>query len=614
MNFNESQLTAINFHKGPALVLAGPGSGKTAVVTMRVKTLIEQYHVNPSNILVITFTKAAANEMKERFMKLMNKSGIPVSFGTFHGVYFTILKHAYNYKAENIITEEEQLNCIKRIVSKMHLEYDNEKEFFSNILSEISRVKGDLIDINHYFSVNCAQEAFRRIYEEYDRSLKSYRKIDFDDMILYCYELFRERPDILGAWQNKYQYILIDEFQDINRVQYDVIKMLAAPQNNLFIVGDDDQSIYGFRGARPEIMQQFPKDFADTRIIQLDVNYRCQENIVKSAIKVINNNEKRFKKDIKAFRKSEEPVHVKEFSDVFEEAADVIKFIKKYQEQGIDYKEMAVLTRTNEGGRYIISKLMEYNIPFRARDTIPSLYSHWIAKNILAYINIALGNRDRNLFIQIMNKPKRYISRDALTSPIIDFDQIRDEYLNDRAWMLERIDQLEGDLHVLSNLNPFGAINYIRRGIGYDEYLREYATEMQINQDELFEVLNELLEDAREFDDYSKWFKHIEQYEERLKAESKSIKESNEDAVNIVTMHCAKGLEYETVFIIDANESIVPYKKAILNNEVEEERRMFYVAMTRAKQHLHIFHVKSRFNKSLEVSRFVNEIEEAGKK
>lgn len=608
MNFNESQLTAINFHKGPALVLAGPGSGKTAVVTMRVKTLIEQYHVNPSNILVITFTKAAANEMKERFMKLMNKSGIPVSFGTFHGVYFTILKHAYNYKAENIITEEEQLNCIKRIVSKMHLEYDNEKEFFSNILSEISRVKGDLIDINHYFSVNCAQEAFRRIYEEYDRSLKSYRKIDFDDMILYCYELFRERPDILGAWQNKYQYILIDEFQDINRVQYDVIKMLAAPQNNLFIVGDDDQSIYGFRGARPEIMQQFPKDFADTRIIQLDVNYRCQENIVKSAIKVINNNEKRFKKDIKAFRKSEEPVHVKEFSDVFEEAADVIKFIKKYQEQGIDYKEMAVLTRTNEGGRYIISKLMEYNIPFRARDTIPSLYSHWIAKNILAYINIALGNRDRNLFIQIMNKPKRYISRDALTSPIIDFDQIRDEYLNDRAWMLERIDQLEGDLHVLSNLNPFGAINYIRRGIGYDEYLREYATEMQINQDELFEVLNELLEDAREFDDYSKWFKHIEQYEERLKAESKSIKESNEDAVNIVTMHCAKGLEYETVFIIDANESIVPYKKAILNNEVEEERRMFYVAMTRAKQHLHIFHVKNRFNKNLEVSRFVNEI------
>ncbi len=610
MNFNESQLTAINFHQGPALVLAGPGSGKTAVVTMRVKTLIEKYHVNPSNILVITFTKAAANEMKERFLKLMNKGGVPVSFGTFHGVYFTILKHAYNYRAENVITEEEQFTLLKRIIGRMSLEYDNEKEFLGNILAEISRVKGDMIDLNHYFSVNCAQDAFREIYAQYNGALKKYGKIDFDDMILYCYELFCERPDILSAWQNKYQYILIDEFQDINKLQYDVVKMLAAPQNNIFIVGDDDQSIYGFRGARPEIMLNFPKDYPKTTVIQLDVNYRCQENIVRDSLKVINHNEKRFKKEISANKKSDEPVHIKEYPDVYEEAQDIIAHIRKYQDAGIDYRKMAILTRTNEGGRYIISKLMEYNIPFRAKDTIPSLYNHWIAKNIMAYINMALGNRDRNVFLQIMNKPKRYISRDALTSPVVDFDELRNEYLNDRAWMLERIDQLEGDLHVLSNLNPFGAINYIRRGIGYDEYLTEYAQEMQINADELFEVLNELQEAAREFDDYSQWFKHIEQYEQTLREKSKSMKESDEDAVNIVTMHCAKGLEYDAVFIIDANETITPYKKAILNNEIEEERRMFYVAMTRAKQHLHICHVRTRFNKNLERSRFINEIEE----
>lgn len=614
MNFNESQLAAINFHEGPALVLAGPGSGKTAVVTMRVRTLIEQYHVNPSNILVITFTRAAANEMKERFSKIMNKGGIPVSFGTFHGVYFTILKHAYHYKAENIITEEEQINILKRIVSKINLEYENEKDFIGGILSEISRVKGDLIDLDHYFSVNCAQDAFRKIYEAYDKALKSYRKIDFDDMILYCYELFREREDILYAWQNKYRYILIDEFQDINRVQYDVIKMLAAPQDNLFIVGDDDQSIYGFRGARPEIMLNFPKDFPDVKVLQLNVNYRCQENIVRDAVNVINHNEKRYKKDINAFRKSDEPVHIAEYPDVAEEAQAVIKMIRDYQEkEKTAYGEMAILTRTNEGGRYIIEKLMEHNIPFRAKDMIPSLYSHWIAKNIFAYINLALGNRDRNLFMQIMNKPKRYISRDALASPVIDFDEIRAEYINSRSWMLERIDQLESDLHVLSNLNPFGAINYIRRGIGYDEYLNEYAREMEISPDDLFDVLNELQEASREFDTYSQWFKHIEQYEEMLKSKSRRIRESDEDAVNIVTMHSAKGLEYEAVFILDTNESIIPYKKAVLNNEIEEERRMFYVAMTRAKQHLHICHVKQRFNKNLEVSRFVNEIVEGQK-
>lgn len=613
MNYNQSQLAAIRHFKGPALILAGPGSGKTAVVTERVRTLIETYQVNPSNILVITFTKAAANEMKERFHSKMKRGGIPVSFGTFHGVYFTILKHAYNYGAENIITEEEQFALLRRIISRMELEAENEKELIGGLLSEISRVKGDMLDLENYYSVSCGKEVFHKIYEEYDKALRKSRKIDFDDMILYCYELLDKRKDILIAWQNKYQYILIDEFQDINRMQYQVIKMLAAPQNNLFIVGDDDQSIYGFRGARPDIMLNFTKDYQEAKVITLNVNYRCQKNIVEDAIRLINHNENRFKKDIRPESDSGEPVHIKEYPDVFEEASDIIRQIRKDWEEGICYNEMAVLTRTNEGGRYIVGKLMEYGIPFRSRDTIPSIYSHWIAKNIIAYINMALGNRDRNLFLQIMNKPKRYISRDVLTSPIINFDDIRAEYLNNRAWMLERIDRLEEDLHMISGLNPYGAINYIRRGVGYDDYLNEYALEMNIRPEELFDVLNELQEAAREFDDFSQWFKHIEQYEQMMADKNKKRKkEEGEDAVNIVTMHCAKGLEYETVFVIDVNEGIMPYKKAVLDNEVEEERRMFYVAMTRAKKHLYLCYVKNRFNKDMEMSRFINEIRDDG--
>ncbi len=610
MNFNESQKTAISHFDGPALVLAGPGSGKTAVVTMRVKTLIEKYHVEPSNILVITFTKAAANEMKERFTKLMGRGGVPVSFGTFHGVYFTILRHAYNYSAANIISDEEQYGIIKKITAKYSIEYDNEKDFVNGLISEISLVKGDMLDLNNYYSKNCAQDIFRKIYFEYVCTLRNLRKIDFDDMILYCYELFSQRSDILKAWQNKYRYILIDEFQDINKLQYDVIKMLAAPQNNLFVVGDDDQSIYGFRGSKPEIMLQFPKDFKNTRVIELNFNYRCQKNIVDAACAVISHNKNRYEKKYMAANKPSDKVEIREYPDVFEETAYFIDCIKDYHDEGMDYSDIAILTRTNEGARYIMEKLMENNIPFRARDTIPSIYNHWIAKNMFAYIDMALGNRDRSVFLQIMNRPKRYISRDALTSSTVDFDELRNEYLHSKSWMMERIDDFEGDLHVLSTLNPFGAINYIRRKIGYDDYLREYAKEMDINEDDLFDVLNELMESAREFDDYFAWFRHIDRCEEMLaqKNKKKAQNDDAESAVNIVTMHSAKGLEYEAVFIPDANEGITPYKKAVLDNEIEEERRMFYVAMTRAKEHLHIGYVCSRFNKSMEVSRFVNEI------
>lgn len=610
MNYNQSQLAAIRHFEGPALILAGPGSGKTAVVTERVRTLIETHQVSPSNILVITFTRAAANEMKERFFHKMKRQGIPVSFGTFHGVYFTILKHAYHYGAENIISEEEQFTVLRRIVSRMELECENEKELLAGLLAEISRVKGDMLELETYYPVSCGKEVFHEIYEQYDKALKKSRKIDFDDMILYCYELLSQRDDILKAWQNKYQYILIDEFQDINRMQYQVIRLLAGPQDNLFVVGDDDQSIYGFRGAKPDIMLNFTKDYKTAKVITLDVNYRCQKNIVTDAIRLINHNKNRFPKDIRAENDAAEPVQIKDYPDVFEEAADIVSRIRRFAQEGMPYSEMAVLTRTNEGGRFLVGKLMEYGIPFRTRDKIPSIYSHWIAKNIIAYINMALGNRERSLFLQIMNKPKRYISRDVLTSPVVNFDDIRAEYQNSRAWMLERIDRLEEDLQMISGLNPYGAINYIRRGVGYDDFLNEYALEADMQSEELFDVLNELQEAAREFDTFAQWFLHIEQYEQALAKENKNrgSKENGEDAVNIVTMHCAKGLEYEAVFVIDVNEGIMPYKKAVLDNDIEEERRMLYVAMTRAKTHLHLSYVKNRFNKEMELSRFIHEI------
>jgi len=606
MSFNEAQISAINHKSGPAIVLAGPGSGKTTVITLRTKKLIEYYDVDPSKILVITFTKMAANEMKERFLKLMDGKKPSVTFGTYHAVFFAILKHAYNYSAKNVIREDQQREYIKRMISKYDLEIEDENEFISSILGEISQVKGSMINPEVYYSINCPEEIFRSIYEEYDSELKRNRLIDFDDMLVYCYELLSKRPDVLFAWQSKYQYILVDEFQDINKVQYDVIKLLVEKSRNIFIVGDDDQSIYGFRGAKPEIMLDFTKDFEDAVKINLDINYRSTSNIINSAKSVIDNNTKRFYKDISAFNQIGNLVDVREFVDTTDENNYIIDNIRKYMKDSMNYQDIAVLSRTNIGARQLMGKLIEYNIPFTTRDIIPNLYEHWIAKNIFSYIRLAMGNRDRSEFLQIMNKPKRYISRDTLSTPLVDFEELRKLY-EDKQWMVQKIDDLETDLQMLKKMNPFAAINFIRRGIGFDDYLREYAQFRRMNAEDLLNIITEIQEGAREFSTYSQWFKHIEDYNLELKEQVLS-KGKITDAVSLCTMHSSKGLEYKVVYIIDANEGIMPYNKAVLDSEIEEERRMFYVAMTRAKEYLHIFYTKERYNKKQEVSRFVTEI------
>ena len=246
MSFNPSQREAILHKDGPMLVLAGPGSGKTLVITERTKHLITEYGVNPANILVITFTRAAATEMKERFLRLMSGKSYPVTFGTFHAVLFAILKHAYNYRAENIVREEQRMSCMRELIKRHHLEFEDEAEFAAAILGEIGLVKNTGIQVANYYSTNCAEEMFRKLYNEYHEYLYQHRLIDFEDMLVYTWELFKERKDILGAWQKKYQYILIDEFQDINQMQFEIVKLLAGDRQNIFAVGDDDQSINRF--------------------------------------------------------------------------------------------------------------------------------------------------------------------------------------------------------------------------------------------------------------------------------------------------------------------------------------------------------------------------------
>lgn len=602
MAFSKAQTQAIMHKDGPMMVLAGPGSGKTTVITHRVQYLTKEYGIDPGDILVITFTRAAAEEMRERYEALTG-GGSRVTFGTFHSIFFRILKLAYRYTADNIVREEQQMQFVRELAQAGGLEPEDENEFAASILSEISSVKGERIVLEHYYSKNCPDAVFRQLYAGYEEKMRRAGLIDFDDMMVLCLELFTERKDILSAWQRRYRYILIDEFQDINRLQYEIVRMLAKPEDNLFIVGDDDQSIYRFRGAKPEIMLGFERDYPGAGRILLDVNYRSTEEIVVPALRLIGENQKRFSKAIHTTGRHGKNVITKLWQDPGEENLAIAREIQLYLQSGVRPGDIAVLYRTNAGPRFLMEKLMEYNLPFRTRDTVPNLYEHWISRNILTYIRIAMGSRAREDILQVINRPKRYISRDAMPDETVSFEKMKAFYA-EKDWIAERIESLEGDLRAIARMSPLAAVNYIRQGMGYDEYLIEYAAFRRMRPEELLETADELKESAAGFKTFDEWFAHIEAYKEELLRQA-AQRRTETDAITLATMHSAKGLEFPIVYILDANEGITPHSRAMLDEDMEEERRLFYVAMTRAKTRLHVYAVRERYHKKAEVSRFV---------
>lgn len=615
MECNKEQEEAIMHRDGPAMVLAGPGAGKTYVITNRVKALIDEYGVKPEQILVVTFSKAAAVEMKERFEMLTGGQRLPVRFGTFHSVFFQILRLAYHYEEKDIATPALKYRFLEETLNETGYEVDDKKEFLSDIEKEISRVKGEGIEIDCYFSSACSAEIFQKMYRGYQEKLQRHRCLDFDDMVVYTYQLLKEREDIRRRWQAQFRYLLIDEFQDINRLQYETVCMLAEPENNLFIVGDDDQSIYGFRGAKPGIMLSFPKRFPDTKQIVLGVNYRCSDEIMKAAERLIGKNNERYEKHIVANKGKEQPVHMKKCENLPDEAEKIVAQIQMYQKEGIAYQEMAVLFRTNMQMRLLAGKLMEHGVPFTMRENLPNLFDTWMAKDIMCYLQLALGNRSREKFLKIANRPVRYLSRTAFTESEVSFDKLRAYYaVKNQEWMEERIWNFEYDLKNLASLSPYAAIHFIRKGIGYDEFLKTYADERNVNADDWFDVLDEMQEMARDKKSIPEFLSFVENYGdtlEEMRQEQKKQQVKEEPGVSLMTMHASKGLEFPVVFVPTLNEDIVPYRKAVQEGNLEEERRMLYVAMTRAKTYLHLSFVKERFHKEAEPSPFLYEISPA---
>ena len=606
MGFNEAQAQAIQHTDGPCLVLAGPGSGKTLTIVNRVKYLIEKQKVRPEEILVVTFTRFAAAEMKSRLCLVMGKRDLPVTVGTFHGIYYGILKWAYRMNQENILSETEKYQILRGVINKERMEIFDEEDFIQDIAAEIGKVKNNRIPLEEFVSEKCSADAFRNIYRNYEQHRKELKKIDFDDMLVLCYELFRSRPDVLAQWQKKFRYVLIDEFQDINRIQYDVIRMLAQPENNLFVVGDDDQAIYGFRGADSELMLGFGKDFPNAKQILLGMNYRSTANIVQNSLKLIENNVERYSKKLEANREGGSCLHIQEVKDPVEEAEYVLEEIQKCKENGIKEEEIAILFRVHTDARAVVEAMVERKIPFQMKEHLPNIYEHFIAKDIMAYFRLATGKRRRQDFLQVMNRPKRYLGRDSVSGSQVSFEDMRKFYC-DKDWMIDRIDQFEWDVKMLMKMAPYAAIQYIRKRIGYDDFLKEYAFTHQINRSDLNEVLAEIEETAKAFSSVEEWFAHVEEYTETLKVKEKE-RNRPRPGVRLMTIHASKGLEFKQVFLIAANEGRIPYQKAKTDKEIEEERRLFYVAMTRAKDFLKICYVKIKNGKEVTPSRFVDEL------
>lgn len=605
MVFNQEQSDAVSHVEGPMMIVAGPGSGKTTVITHRIKYMIESAGIKPADILVITFTKAAANEMETRFKQLTEGSDYSVRFGTFHSIFFWIIKTAYKLDNSCVISETDKRKLIEQIMSELSIEaenYGNRDEVVSNIIAQIGIVKCDMLDIDSYYSKDMPESEFKSIYKSFHNRMRSMGKIDFDDMLVMCYELLTSRQDILDSCRKIFKYIMVDEFQDSNKIQYEILKLLANPTNNLLVVGDDDQSVYGFRGARPEFMHSFTKDYAGAKVIYLNINYRCDRAITRASAKVIEANKKRFKKNLVSNSDMEGKVTIYYPKDVAEQNDCIVAKLKENYDKGIPYDRQAVLYRTNREPRGLAYKLSMYNIPYSISDKLPDIYEHFVVKNCLDYIRFAMGNLDRAIFYRIMNKPVRYITRDSVIENEVDLRKLKSRY-TDKVYVMQNISKLEADLELISKMKPFAAVNYIRRGIGYDDYLKKYAEEKSLDVDELMDILDEYTYIIKDIKSLSDMFLYIAQNKEKQK-----LITNNEvkNGVRLMTMHSSKGLEFDNVMIMDAVEGICPYKKSKTKQEKEEERRMFYVAMTRAKHELCIYVPKTMSGKEVKPSRYID--------
>ena len=613
---NENQKDAVLHINEPCMVLAGPGSGKTRVITYRILNLVLNNNINPKNILAISFTKASSMEMKNRALSLSNDRRLnSVNYGTFHSVFFRILRFFEKYELDCILDEKNKKFAIKGILKNLNVENAEDEDTILGIINEISYVKNELMDKIDFDSEILTSDEFCRVYNMYEEYKESIKKIDFDDMLIKTYNLLKQNKQILDRVRAAYRYILVDEFQDINKVQFEVIKLIASPNNNIFVVGDEDQSIYGFRGSRPDFLLEFEDYFKGSKKYVLDINYRSKKDITDIANKLIQNNENRYEKSIKCDREHKGIVKYINTEDAEEEAKFIAKdILSKCEDNCTNYDDFAVIYRTNIQSRALVDAFMDMHIPFVVRDSIVTIYDHWVARDLLAYLRLGIDTTLSEDWIRIINKPFRYISKDSikLASEDRDFIGALINKANLHPKQVKTLNDLEIDLSYLKTLSPKNAISYIRTSLDYDRYVLDYCSNRKIKPTGLIEILNELESSSTHFKTINEYLEHIEKVKSEI-VESRNNK--NSEGVIFTTMHSAKGLEFPYVYIIGANEGTIPHEKSYdieddkkRKEAIEEESRLLYVGITRAQDELYISSPKNKYGRKVFQSRFIDEI------
>ena len=597
------------------MVLAGPGAGKTFVITHRILYLIRSLGVSPDKILVITFTKAAAVSMRDRFLSLSGPEGRTVCFGTFHAIFYHLIKEKYAYFRPGVLSEQEKRRLLYGLTERFYPEFSK-----AGIMLPLSResmeiLQKELTEKDPAGNVKQKSSVFpgklmselRTAYADMKREL---RKIDFGDMETEAKRILEEDQEMRENWQKRFQYILIDEFQDISEIQYEIVKILAEPENNLFIVGDDDQSIYGFRGASPSVMKQFEDDGkGGTETVRLQINYRSSETVVTSALKLIDHNTLRYPKNLTAFSKGGKEVSFRVYASKEEEMVHLTDEIKNLirSPEG-SYGDIAILCRTTADFGHLGQLLSSKGVSFYAKEKLVCMYEQDHVEDLLAYMRLSYGKIRRSDLLRVMNRPVRFLSRTGLDQTEYTREGLQAVYSVSSKQQKRALTGLLRDLDRISNLRPYGAVNLIRKGIGYDRYLFETIRE----EDERKKALSELdkvtagAKGCRTFREFEEVIaKRIGEFHEHHLEE----KQNNEPkaAVTLLTMHGSKGLEYKRVYIPFCVEGVTPHKKASRNLEIEEERRLFYVAMTRAKEELILSAHKRAGENDCELSRFVQE-------
>lgn len=576
-------------------MLAGPGSGKTSVLISHIQQLIMNGHARPEEILVVTFTRAAAKEMRDRFLKNSGSPSTKVTFGTLHGVFYSILRGTKKTLDKRLVAGEEKRRMLYTLLEDLGQDRQQRSEQAELLEKEFSQMKKSG-DPENFEPESLDREQFMQAFTAYNRMLARENGMDFDDLAPAVHKLLTEDEKVRHYWQSRFSFVLVDEFQDIDREQYELLKLLSAPQNNLFLVGDDDQSIYGFRGAAPEVMQRVPVDFPELSKVVLDVNYRCKSRIIDCAGKLISHNRVRFDKKSSPFHREQGIVQGISAGDKKKEWEILADMIREEIRSGRRADQIAVLTRTHAGMRGIQLALWKTGLCCGTDAGLQKLSEHFIWKDVLAYLQLAAGTKNRRYYLAILNRPVRFLRREDFPDTTVNWQHCFDAVRED-AMEKARLHRFQQEIQMLQGLVPLAALYCIRYHIGYEKYLTELAKKQHRDEQELLAVFDILQSLAAGKQSLQAYVHAVEEY----------VWPVGEAGVRVCTMHASKGLEYDVVLIPDVNEGNIPWHEAGTDAAVEEERRLLYVGMTRAREKLCLLWTDDTKGSIVRPSRFLAE-------